>query len=108
MRTVPSGVGWSATVSVVIRASLPEMHGRVGAPGAPRLRDRFEGTRGARTAAVAERASQAEVRRREGVSLTAGAHRDVLGRPRADAGKRREPCGEVVRSEPPVERERTV
>jgi hypothetical protein len=71
------------------------VHRGVGAPRAPGLRAALHLARGQRPAAHRQCAPQAEVARREGVRLAAGAHRHHLRRPLADAGDLAEPGSEL-------------
>src|SRR5438046_312896 len=74
----------------------PEMHHRVGAPRTPRLRPLRHARRREPPRAVAERAPKPQVGRREGIGLAQRAHRDVVRRPRADAGDGGEACDRVL------------
>src|SRR5438552_4182452 len=101
-RTAPAGVSTSRNVrctgfsffdGVVVGRRGPEVDGRVGAKRAPRLRPGGELALGERRA-VARRAPEAEVSGGERVRLVERAERDVVRRPRADAGELRE-AGDV-------------
>src|SRR2546428_748983 len=76
--------GWYETVSPrgIVRSPAPNRRWDRGPPASTPIAARAPG----RPRAGAERAPEPQVGGREGVRLAEGAHRDVVRRPRADAG----------------------
>ena len=67
--------------------AFPQVHGRIGTPGAPPLGRFFERLGGLQSRGF----HQPQVARRKCVGPAQGAHRDILRGPRSDAGKLHEP-----------------
>ena len=81
------------------------MNGGVGAPRSPRFGDPHDRSGRRHSRAVGERAPQTEIREGKGIRIAEGTQRDVLGRPCADSGKRREPLDSIFESLRSVERQ---